>query len=418
MGPSRVFYGWWVTLALSVAVFLSTGVRFTVGPFLKPIVADLGIDRASFSLVVSLSLFLYGVFMPLVGRLVERLGARPVTVAGTALLAVAVVATGQVTRLWQLYLFYGVLAALGLAATGHVAGAAIVARWFIRRRATALSLLGGASMAGMSLLVPVAMWLIIMLGWRATYAVMGLAIFVVITPLILWVVRDSPEALGLTPDGVGAGPAPAGPVPVERTAVSTALQTLPFWQLCGGMFSCGFSMSLLAAHGVPMLTDHGYHEMVASGAMGLLGFSSMAGALLLGVIADRWGRRPILAWLYGSRALIFAALFLVHDSPGALVLVTILGGASLSGSLAMTSALSADIFGRFSVGSIFGTIFLVHQAGAASGAWLGGVLFEAAGGYGAAFSVAIVQLLAGAFVSLTIDERARCIPRLRPVAEA
>jgi MFS family permease len=418
MPPSRVFYGWWVTLALSVAVFLSTGVRFTVGPFLKPIVADLGIDRASFSLVVPVSLFLYGVFMPLVGRLVERLGARPVTVAGTALLAAAVSAMGLVTQLWQLYLLYGVLIALGLAATGHVAGAAIVARWFVRRRATALSVLGGASMAGMSLLVPVAMWLILRVGWRATYAVMGLAIFVVITPLIIWVVRDSPEALGLPPDGVPLAPAPAGPAPVERTAVSTALQTLPFWQLCGGMFSCGFSMSLLASHGVPMLTDHGYHEMVASSAMGLLGFSSMAGALVLGAIADRWGRRPILAWLYGSRALIFAALFLVHDSPGALMVITVLGGASLSGSLAMTSALSADIFGRFSVGSIFGTIFLVHQAGTASGTWLGGILFETGGGYGAAFTVAIVQLLAGALISLTIDERVRRVPRLRPVTEA
>ena len=58
------------------------------------------------------------------------------------------------------------------------------------------------------------------------------------------------------------------------------------------------------------------------------------------------------------------------------------------------------------------------EAGAASGAWLGGILFEAAGGYGAAFTVAIVQLLAGALVSLTIDERARCVPRLSPVAGA
>lgn len=58
--PARVFYGWWVALPFVVTVFLSTGIRFTVGPFLKPIVTDLGLDRGRFSLVVSLSLFLYG----------------------------------------------------------------------------------------------------------------------------------------------------------------------------------------------------------------------------------------------------------------------------------------------------------------------------------------------------------------------
>jgi MFS family permease len=416
LARGRVFYGWWVAAALAAAVFLSTGVRFAVGPFLKPIVADLGIDRASFSLVVSLSLFLFGAFMPLVGRLVDRAGARPVTLAGTALLAAAVAATGLVTRLWQLYLVYGVLVALGLAATGHVTASAIVSRWFVRRRATALSLIGGASMAGMSLLVPVAMWLILQVGWRATYGLMGLAILLVLTPLNLWIVRDSPESMGLTPDGrpvESTAPAGAGG---DRTDVSTAVRMLPFWQLSGGMFGCGFSMSLLAAHGVPMLTDHGYHAMVASGALGLLGGSSMAGAMLLGAVADRVGRRPILAWLYGTRALLFAALFLVQDSPGALAAIAILGGASMSGSLAMTSALSADIFGRFSVGSIFGTIFLVHQAGGALGSWLGGALFELTGGYGLAFTVAAVQLLAAALVSLAIDEHARCVPRWSPVA--
>jgi MFS family permease len=77
--PARVFCGWWVALAFAVIVFLTTGVRFTVGPFLKPIVSDLGLDRGSFSLVISLSLFLYGAFMPLVGGLVDRMGARPVS---------------------------------------------------------------------------------------------------------------------------------------------------------------------------------------------------------------------------------------------------------------------------------------------------------------------------------------------------
>lgn len=183
--PGRVFYGWWVVLSFAVMVFLSTGIRFAVGPFLKPIVADLGLDRASFSLVISLSLFLYGAFQPFVGRLVDRFGSRLVLAAGTLVLAGSIAATGLVTSLWQLYLVYGVGAAAGLAATGHVVGSAVISRWFTRRRATALSALGGASMAGMSLLVPVAMWLILTVGWRATYGVFGLAVFALVMPLVL-----------------------------------------------------------------------------------------------------------------------------------------------------------------------------------------------------------------------------------------
>src|SRR5262249_1101532 len=153
------------------------------------------------------------------------------------------------------------------------------------------------------------------------------------------------ESMGLTPDGAPAEPRGPGE-PREQTPVGAAMQTPPFWQLGGGMYTCGFSMSLLAAHGVPMLTDHGYHAMTASWALGVLGASGMVGRMLPGAIAARLGRRPVLAWLYATRALLFAALFLVHDRPGALVLIAALGGASMSGSLAMTSALTADIFGR------------------------------------------------------------------------
>jgi MFS family permease len=415
MARQSLFYGWWVTIAFAVMVFLSTGVRFSVGPFLKPIVADLGTDRATYSLVVSLSLFLYGVFMPFVGRLVDRWGARPVAVLGILVFAASLGSTGLVTQLWQLALVYGVLVALGLSATGHVVGSAVVSRWFIRRRATALSVLGAASMAGMSLLVPVAMWLILTVGWRAAYGIIGLGAAIVLLPLALWVVRESPESMGLAPDGLAAEPTTRDAAS-ERTAVSDAIRTTPFWQLCGGMFTCGFSMSLLSAHGVPMLTDHGYHAMLASSAIGVLGASSFAGAMILGTIADQFGRRPVLAWLYGTRTLLFAAMFLVHDSPLALLVISAFGGASMSGSLAMTSALTADIFGRFSVGSVFGTIFVVHQGGAALGSWLGGLLFELTGGYGAAFAIACVQLLVAAVVSLTIDEATRCAPRLHPAA--
>lgn len=98
-----MFYGWWVALALSIIVFLSSGIRFTIGPFLKPVSADLGVDRGSLSLVIAISLLLYGAFMPLVGRLADRIGSRVVCSAGAVVMAASLVLTSRMTTLWEFY---------------------------------------------------------------------------------------------------------------------------------------------------------------------------------------------------------------------------------------------------------------------------------------------------------------------------
>ena len=403
MSPSRYFYGWWVTLAFAVMVFVSAGVRHAVGPFLKPMVEDLHVDRGSFSLVIALGLFLYGAFMPWVGGLADRFGARIVTSIGCVLLAAALALTGQCQNLWQLALVYGVLASLGLAATGPVVANAVITRWFSRRRGTAVSILGSASMTGMSLLVPVVAWLILTVGWRMTYGLIGVFVLVVMLPLCLLVVRDSPEAMGLAADGAPALAGASVAAPAQRTSTATALRTVAFWQLAGSFFTCGFSMSLVSSHGVPMLTDHGYSPIFASWIIGVLGASSIAFTLLLGGLSDRFGARPVLSGIYTGRAFIFAGLFLIRDNPLAILGVAIAGGLTLAGSMSMTSMLTADIYGRFSVGRILGVIFLVHQTGAALGSSLAGALYESTGSYAAAYVVACGLLLAAGLVSLRVD---------------
>jgi MFS family permease len=410
MTNRSIFYGWWIVAAFSVTTFMSTGVRHAVGPFLKPIVADLGIDRASFSIVIALSLFLYGLFMPLAGMALDRFSVRVVTSAGTILLVLSLILTAMVRNFWEFAAVYGVLVPLGLAGTGPVIASGVVARWFSKRRGTALSVLGSASMTGMSLLVPAITWLILTRGWRMTYVVIGAIILVIVMPLCLWVFRDSPESIGLMADGAPVKPG-ATAAPVERVTGREALQTLAFWQLACSFFTCGFSMSLLSAHGIPMLTDHGYSPMFASWAMGVLGGSSIGFTVMLGALSDRFGRRPVLASIYAGRVLIFAGFFLIRDNPIAILAVAVLGGITMAGTGSMTSALTADIYGRFSVSSVFGLIFLVHQTGSALGSSLAGILFETTGGYGAAYAAACALLIGASILALNIDKGARRIWR-------
>jgi MFS family permease len=410
MRDRSIFYGWYVVAAFSVATFISTGVRHAVGPFLKPIVEDLGLDRASFSAVIALSLFLYGAFMPLAGMALDRFSVRVVTSVGTVLLVLSLVLTAMVHNVWEFALVYGVLVPLGLAGTGPVIASGVVARWFSKRRGTALSVLGSASMTGMSLLVPAVTWLILTTGWRTTYVIIAGGILLLVLPLCLLVLRDSPESVGLMADGatprVGVSPES-----IERVTAGEALRTLAFWQLAGSFFTCGFSMSLLSAHGIPMLTDHGYSPMFASWALGVLGGSSIGFTVMLGALSDRFGRRPVLATIYAGRIFIFAGLFLIRDNPVAILAVAVLGGITMAGTGSMTSALTADIYGRFSVSSVFGLIFLVHQTGSALGSSLAGVLFETTGGYGAAYVLACLFLAGAAITALKIDKGARRIWR-------
>ncbi len=234
----------------------------------------------------------------------------------------------------------------------------------------------------MSLLVPLVTWLILTGGWRMTFVALAGG-------------DPRPRASALPPGAArlaGVDRADrrrrgrsrrARPAPVERVTAGEAIQTLAFWQLAGSFFTCGFSMSLLSAHGIPMLTDHGYTPMFASWAMGVLGGSSILFTIMLGALSDRFGRRPVLAGIYAGRIFIFAGLFLIRDNPAAIIALAVLGGITLAGTGSMTSALTADIYGRFSVSSVFGLIFLVHQTGSAIGSSLAGVLFETTGGYGA-----------------------------------
>ena len=184
---ARIYYGWWVVAAFSVVTFTSTGIRHAVGPFLKPIVADLGIDRATFSIVIAISLFLWGVFMPIAGKALDRFGTRPVAVTGTLLVALSLVLTSMVQNLWQFAVFR---ALLGLGMGGEWAsGAALVSEtWPTKHRGRALGFMQSSWAIGFAVAAMVVGFVLPRWGWRAVFFVGILPAF-----FTLWVRRNVEE---------------------------------------------------------------------------------------------------------------------------------------------------------------------------------------------------------------------------------
>jgi len=418
-----LYFGWIVLAAVVFVMLAASGVRAMFGVFIKPIETDLGWSRQQLSGAAALSLFVLGAVGPTVGWLADVWGPRRVMLLATAILGLGTVLSSFIGHLWQMYLFAGLLMAGGAGGLGLATAATVAARWFVARRGLILGILGGAMSAGQMLIVPIAMLLIRHLGWRASFLWIGVAILVSALPVILWLVRDDPADKGLKPFGAGrSGAAVASALDTRRVPVGEAMQVPAFWLLAATFFVCGYtSNGLVLTHLVPHAAEHGFSEMHAAQALGLMGAMNIVGTIASGWICDRFGRKVPLAIYYGLRGVSLIFLLYVWNVPSLHIFAAIFGLNYIS-TVPPTATLTANIFGRLSVGALSGWIFFSHQVGSALGAWAGGAIFDATGSYAWAFLSAAVLALIASGLSLLIKEepisakptRAREVPAGSP----
>src|SRR5712692_8240707 len=336
-----LYFGWIVLAAVVFVMLAASGVRAMFGVFIKPIETDLGWSRQQLSGAAALSLFVVGAVGPTVGWLADSWGPRRVMLLSTATLGLATVLSGFMGHLWQMYLYAGVLMAAGAGGLGIAMASTVAARWFVARRGLILGILGGAMSAGQMLIVPLAMLLIRHYGWRSSFLWLGIGILVCALPVIMWLVRDDPADKGLKPYGAGtsSGPAFASTLDTRRVSVGEAMQVPAFWLLAATFFVCGYTANgLVLIHFVPHAAEHGFSEMHAAQALGLMGAMNIVGTIASGWICDRFGRKV------PSLHICAATFGLTYISPAP-----------------PTATLTANIFGRLSVGALSGWIFFSHQ---------------------------------------------------------
>jgi sugar phosphate permease len=410
----KLHYAWIIVPVTFVALLTSAGVRTAPGVIIKPLEAEFGWDRSSISLAVAVSLFAFGFGAPLGGTLIDRFGPRKLLIGGLALIALGLAPLLALTDLWQLHLFWGLVVGIGTGAIAGPIGATVAARWFNTHRGIVVGVFGAASAAGQLIFVPALIGLASSSGWRSVIVLLAAASAAALIPVFL-LMRNRPSDVGTTP--VGEASTATISSDNRMTPLREAIRTRDFWLLAGSFFVCGYTTNgLIGTHLLPHTLEHGFVESDIAWALGIMGMMNIFGTLASGWLSDRFDNRKLLATYYGFRALSLAALPFILEMQG-MLLFAIIYGLDWVATVPPTVNLTAQRFGRASLGTLYGWIFCSHMIGAGLASYAGGLFRDVLGDYHLIFISAAIMGIIASGLSLSMSPHRKPAPAPR-VAES
>ncbi|MSQ13132.1 MAG: MFS transporter [Dehalococcoidia bacterium] len=251
LGRWRVpfFYGWVIVAVCYSADFFASGLgQSTVSLFFKPMKDSLGWSLSALVGATTAATFGGIIVSPFLGRAIDRFGVKPVMLWGTVVGGVGMILMMFIQEVWQFWLLYTCVAALGLAEFSGLASQSAVAKWFIQRRGRALTFSTLGQTTGNIAFAPLVAFLITLLGWRHAWGAMGLTLLLVMVPLVAILIRNQPEDVGLKPDGdwkpSGNGASRAPVVSDVSWTLREALRTRALWALMGTFVIGGSTMAM------------------------------------------------------------------------------------------------------------------------------------------------------------------------------
>lgn len=417
-----VFYGWYVVGAVFFMVFVSAGFRQSYGVFVPSWTEHFGVSVSTISVVAAAGLVINGVSQPIVGSLADRYGPRIVMGISVLVLGLSIIAMALSTSIWILAFFYASFASFALGGAQFTPVTPLISRWFVRRRGTALSVLTSGASGGAMLIVPLSAYALELSNWRVALGATGVITIALALPLVMLVIRNRPEDMGVLPDGekvkAGAdGPAigpPEGPLSVENW--KQAYRSSPMWLLTLTYVVCGVTTAIIAVHFVQFAKTEGISETTAALAFGLLSFMNMIGVLGVGIVSDRIMRKNALTVIYAVRGLGFLALLVLPTSVG-LWAFAVLAGSSWLATVPQTSALTAEVYGVRNAGTITGMLTMVHMIAGAIAVAVAGLMFDKWGSYDIPWAASVVLLVGASFAAWSLREKdvsSRFCPALPP----
>ncbi|MBU4470049.1 MAG: MFS transporter [Desulfobacteraceae bacterium] len=397
------FYGWITLSAAALVYFLMCGVLlYSFGVFLPFICQEFDWGRGAVSGAYTAMMLSGGLVGPFAGIFITKYGPRSAIVLGNLLAASGLILLAFHTRMWQLYVSYGVLIGIGIGFGGFIATTTIANNWFNRNKSLALSIVITCGGLGGLFLIPGIMAIIQRVGWRGGYGVMFSVtlVFMVIIPGL--VIRNKPEDLGQVRDGLmnpeleNSSSAPSTSrlysTPVDFS-LRQAIRTPSLWLILIAVTIQLFAMSMLATHQVAFLVDMGISASVAATALGLLPGTSTIGRLAVGLLGLRYNMRFLAICAFVVMTTGMALALLTRSLPMAFLYVTVFG-IGFGAFVVANTALFSIYFGATSYPKIIGFVSFFAVTGSI-GAPLAGALYDYSGSYMVPFSIAFLALLVG-----------------------
>ena len=409
--PTGVYYGWFIVAVSFFISFTTVGGRNGFGVFVKPMEDDFDWDRSTVVLAASIGFLVSGLCQPFLGRLQDKVGGRKMILWSLLVIGVAQILLAFTNHLAFLIILFGVVLSLAMSGGSLNNAIIVITKWFQQKRGIAVAIVAAGAPAGGMVLVPLSAYLMDLTSWRVAWAVLGLMVLLLALPLAYFMLKDKPSDMGLHPDGADAPPAgddgkPARVVraPLESEYWLQAFRSFPMWQLSGAYFVCGFTTALISTHFVAYAIEEGFSPGLAATAFGLMSGMNVVGVLAAGALGDRYGRKTLLAGVYGTRGIAYALLLLMPGAP-ALWIFALLAGFSWIATVPLTTSLTADVYGTKNIGTLTGISFTAHSVGGAIAVQLGGILRDLTGSYALPFAIAAIMLAAASILAFSVQER-------------
>jgi MFS family permease len=393
-GTMASSYRWVIVAAGALMTCVGIGAMFSLAVYLQPMSEDTGWSRTGISSAMTLDFLVMGAAGFAWGAISDRIGPRPVVLAGSLLLGLGLVLASRASSLEQFQLTYGLM--VGLAAGAFFAPMIAAATgWFVDNRSLAVSLVSAGMGVAPMTISPFARWLISAYDWRTAMMTIGIVAWALLIPAALLVRR--PPAMTA---GVAAGPATEEP----SLSVAEAFRSPQFIVLASTFFLCCAAHSGPIFHMVSYAIGCGIAPLAAVSIYSVEGLAGLGGRVLLGLLADRFGAKPVL--ITGLLVQSFAiASYLVVDRLGEFYLLSVVFGTAYGGVMPLYAVLARESFGQRVMGTLFGALTMASSIGMAFGPWAGGRIFDSFNSYAWLYVGASTIALGAVAVALVFSPR-------------